>query len=149
MEKLEKEILSIIQQNFPICPDPYGEIGSQVGCTRETAFETINALHDKQLIRRIGGSFSAQGMGYTSTLVGAKIDPEKIEAIAEYATSFMEVTHNYERSNDYNLWYTIIAESKEKLDDIFNSIKSQPGVIEMHQMPAEKFFKLKVDFKFD
>jgi siroheme decarboxylase len=149
MNKLEEQILNLIQHQFPITPDPYGDIGKIVSCTREEAFAVVTKLHKSGIIRRLGGSFSAKGMGYDSTLVGAKVVPAKLESVAKVAGSFMEVTHNYERSSDYNLWFTVIAASSERLDSILNTVREQDGVEALHKLPAEKLYKLKVDFKFN
>ncbi len=148
MNKLEERILNIIQLDFPINDDPYGEIAKLADCSQQEAHNTVVSLKKQGVIRRIGGSFVAKKMGYESTLVATKVKPEYLSKVANFANQFNEITHNYERDNEFNLWFTIIANSNEKLDAIIDDIKQQQGVIKIYKLPAEKLYKLKVDFKF-
>ncbi|HOX28981.1 MAG TPA: hypothetical protein PLQ76_07510, partial [bacterium] len=49
--------------------------------------------------------------GYTSTLVAAKVGPDDVDRAAEVINSFPQVTHNYERDGEFNVWFTVIARS--------------------------------------
>lgn len=144
----EQAILTQIQTAFPISADPYAEIGAAAGCTREEAHATVTALRRRGIIRRIGGSFAAGKMGYVSTLVAARVEPAQLEAAAAVAGSFSEVTHNYQRAHTYNLWFTVIAETPERLDEILDAVRRVPGVAAVESLPAVKTFKIKVDFRF-
>ena len=144
----EKAILDAIQSGFPISADPYGEIALKVGGTREAAHAAVVRLRQTGIIRRIGGSFDAKKMGYVSTLVAARVALEHLEAAAAHAGSFPEVTHNYERANSYNLWFTVIAETPSRLEDILNSVRRCPGVEVVEPLPALQTFKIKVNFTF-
>lgn len=148
LSSLEKAILELIQTSFPISADPYAEIGTAVGCTREEAHATVADLRRRGVIRRIGGSFAADKLGYLSTLVACRVDPEHLEAAAAVAGSFPEVTHNYERNANYNLWFTVIAENQARMDEILDAVRAVPGVQAVHSLPALRTFKIKVDFKF-
>ncbi len=147
MNKLESKILNIIQQDFPVELDPYKKIAELANCTKDEAYNIVIKLKDDNIIRRIGGSFGAKQMGYKSILVAANIKSVNLASVAEFANQFNEITHNYERNNKFNLWFTIIAENNEKIDDIISAIKSQKGVNAIHKLPAEKLFKLRVDFE--
>lgn len=144
----EERMLEIIQTGFPICSEPYVEIAAALGCLPDAACALAARLRKQGLIRRIGGSFDARKMGYVSTLVAARVLPVHLEAAAAHVSSFLEVTHNYERANRYNLWFTIIAFGHPRLETILQSIRQQEGVLALHELPALKTFKIKVDFKF-
>ena len=146
---IEAAILQRIQTDFPLSADPYAEIGAAVGCAREEAHAAVARLRERGVIRRIGGSFVAGGMGYVSALVAARVDPEQLEAAAALAGSFPEVTHNYERAHAYNLWFTVIAENQARLNEILARVRRHPGVRALHPLPALRTFKIRVDFAFD
>ena len=148
LSTVEKAILELIQTGFPISADPYAEIGAAVGCTREEAHGMVVDLRHRGVIRRIGGSFAADKLGYISTLVASRVDPERLGAAAAVAGSFPEVTHNYERAANYNLWFTVIAEHQARMDEILDAVRAVPGVQAVHSLPALRTFKIKVDFKF-
>lgn len=146
---LQKKILDIIQQNFPLCSDPYAEIAAGAGCTREEAHTAVTALRKSGIIRRIGGSFVPAKLGYVSALAAARVEPARMDEAAALASSFPEVTHNYEREGEFNLWFTIIAASEERLNEITRQMEECDGVSSLHALPALRIFKIKVDFAFN
>ena len=56
------------------------------------------------------------------------------------------VTHNYLRRHRYNVWFTLIAESEERLNQILEEISQASEVAEILSLPAQEVFKIKVDF---
>jgi hypothetical protein len=56
------------------------------------------------------------------------------------------VTHNYLRRHRYNVWFTLIAESEERLNQILEEISRASQVAEILSLPAHEVFKIKVDF---
>ncbi len=144
----DRRILDIIQTGFPVCAEPYGALAAAVGCLPDEACTAVARLRERKLIRRIGGSFDARKMGYVSTLVAARVLPEHLDAVAAHVGSFAEVTHNYERANSYNLWFTIIALGRPRLEEVLEGVRQQAGVLALHALPALQTFKIKVDFNF-
>ena len=55
------------------------------------------------------------------------------------------VTHNYLRRHRFNVWFTLIAESEARLEEILEEISRATGV-EVLSLPAQEIFKIKVDF---
>jgi DNA-binding Lrp family transcriptional regulator len=73
------------------------------------------------------------------------VPPEQLEQFAEVVNRHPGVTHNYLRRHRYNVWFTLIAESEEKLIGILEEISQASGV-EVLSLPAYEIFKIKVDF---
>lgn len=145
---LEKKILDRIQADFPLSADPYDDIGREVGCGREEAHDAVVKLLHRGIIRRIGGIFAADKLGYDSCLVAARVAPDNIEEASSRAGSYPEVTHSYERDSEYNLWFTIIAEGPERTKKILGDVRGCDGVEAVHALPAIRTFKIRVDFDF-
>jgi len=57
------------------------------------------------------------------------------------------VTHNYYRAGHPNLWFTVIAESKERIEEILSGISRKSSINPIHNLNAKKMFKVKVDLK--
>jgi hypothetical protein len=55
------------------------------------------------------------------------------------------VTHNYLRNHDLNIWFTMIGPSREEVARNLAAITEKTG-IPILNLPAEKLFKIKVDF---
>jgi DNA-binding Lrp family transcriptional regulator len=145
---LDREVLARIQGEFPFSPDPYADLARELGSSPEAVHDCVVRLRRNGIIRRLGGSFAAGGVGYTSTLVAARVDPGQIEAAAAVASAFPEVTHNYERNAAFNLWFTVIAPDRRRLETVLEAVRQAPGVRELHDLPARRLFKIRVDFSF-
>lgn len=146
MDDLDKKILAVIQDDFPLASRPYALIGERVGCSEEEAFRRVVAMKRAGIIRRIGGNFDSRKLGHVSTLVGVRVPETDIERVAALVCSYPEVTHNYQREDSVNLWFTIVAKSKDRLEQILREIQERIPEAEMLDLPAKKVFKLKVRF---
>ncbi|MDP3181895.1 MAG: Lrp/AsnC family transcriptional regulator, partial [Desulfobaccales bacterium] len=106
----------------------------------------VKNMTEAGVIRRIGANFTSRKLGYTSTLCAAQVPTELLTRFAQVVNRYPEVTHNYLRRHRYNVWFTLIAESTERLDKILAEISKASGVREILSLPAREVFKIKVDF---
>ena len=146
LDALDRAILNEIQSHFPIESRPYAEVGKRVGATEEEVLARVAAMADGGVIRRIGANFTSRKLGYTSTLCAARVEPESLERFVAVVNRYPGVTHNYLRRHRYNVWFTLIAESEERLDQILAEISRASEVTEILSLPAQEVFKIKVDF---
>jgi siroheme decarboxylase len=145
LDEMDKAILNEIQSYFPIVSSPYAEIGKKVGAPEEEVLRRVQAMVDAGIIRRIGANFTSRKLGYTSTLCTASVPAEELERFVAVVNKHPGVTHNYLRRHHYNVWFTLIAESPERLEEILREISRATG-IEVLSLPAYEVFKIKVDF---
>jgi len=146
MDDLDKKILDIIQSDFPIDHRPYAQIGSRLGLTEAETLARVRAMKQKNIIRRIGGNFQSARLGWRSTLCAAKVPEDKIEDFVQEVNRHPEVTHNYLRKHALNVWFTFIGPSWEYVVETLKKISQKTGV-EIFNLPAERMFKIKVDFQ--
>jgi DNA-binding Lrp family transcriptional regulator len=140
-------ILNRIQNIFPVDSFPYRVIGSELGLAEEEVFRRVEDLKKTAVIRRLGGIFDSRRLGYKSTLCAAKVPDARIRSAAEFLDGISEVTHNYLRDHTLNMWFTVIALSQERLDQIIESVRLALGSNELYSLPAEKVFKISVTFR--
>jgi DNA-binding Lrp family transcriptional regulator len=145
LDKLEQRVLEIIQQGFPIASRPYEELARQMDSTEDVVFNAVQSLCRKGIIRRLGGSFDSRKIGYKSTLAALSVPEDRLEEVVEVVNSYPGVTHNYEREGKYNVWFTLIEPSEEKIRSTITEIEDRTGLIVLN-MPATHVFKIKVDF---
>jgi DNA-binding Lrp family transcriptional regulator len=145
MDAIDKKILDLIQTDFPLDPRPFARIGEQCGLTEAEALARVRALKGKGIIRRIGANFQSRKLGWTSTLCAAQVPEDKLDEFVAEVNSQPGVTHNYLRRHAYNVWFTLIAPDLDKVREILADITAKTG-IEILNLPAEKTFKIKVDF---
>jgi DNA-binding Lrp family transcriptional regulator len=147
LDEMDRMILNEIQSHFPIEARPYQVLGEKLGCSEEEVLQRVQDLKDREVIRRIGANCNSRKLGYTSTLCAAKVPSRLMARFVEVVNSYLGVTHNYRRDHDYNIWFTLIAPSEEKIERILREIIELTGVGEVISLPAERLFKIQVDFE--
>ena len=146
LDELDKAILNQIQSSFPITPRPYAAVGELLGLSENEVVARVQRMVADGIIRRIGANFNSRRLGYTSTLCAAHVPPDQIEQFIQVVNHFPGVTHNYLRRHHLNIWFTLIAESTERIKEILGQIAQESGIPEIHSFPAKKIFKIQVDF---
>jgi DNA-binding Lrp family transcriptional regulator len=146
LDDLDKAILNEIQSHFPIESRPYAEVGRRVGASEEEVLARVAAMAAAGVIRRLGANFTSRKLGYTSTLVAARVAPESLDHFVAVVNRYPGVTHNYLRRHRFNVWFTLIAESEARLNQILDEIARTSEVAEIMSLPAQEVFKIKVDF---
>ena len=147
LDAIDKDLLNRIQGDFPISADPYADIGRSLGISADEALSRVQRLVKTGVLRKVGPFFDARKMGYTSTLCAMDVPEEKLDIVASIVSSYPQVTHNYYRAGHPNLWFTVIAESKERIEEILSGISRRSSVSPIHNLNAKKMFKVKVDLK--
>lgn len=147
-DNLDKALLNRLQGELPLVPQPFRRIAEELGTSEEEVMRAVERLKAGGIIRRLGGVFSSRDMGFYSTLVAARVPPEKLEETAGVVGEYREVTHNYEREHAFNLWFTLTATSKERAGEIIEEIRRKTSVLEIHELPAVEFYKVDVRFAF-
>ncbi|MBC8440479.1 MAG: Lrp/AsnC family transcriptional regulator [Deltaproteobacteria bacterium] len=142
-----REILNNIQVDFPIDSRPYKILAQKLGLKEDELIQRINQMKEDLLIRRIGGNFSPDRLGYHSTLCAAKVPYDKIELFTKTVNAYSGVTHNYKREHEFNIWFTFIASSVEIINDSLQQIKKATNVETILNLPATKVFKISANFK--
>ncbi len=147
LDNLDKELLNLLQTRFPIDARPYLRIAEKLKISEEEVINRIKRLMDSNIIRRFGGVFDSRKLGYQGTLCALKVPEDRIEEAAAVVNSYPGVTHNYLRNHAYNMWFTVLATSPQKVNNILAEISEKTGITDTLNLPVKKFVKLKVSFK--
>lgn len=148
MDALDKQILDIIQSDYPIESRPYAVVGQRVGLTEAETLARVRALKQKGIIRRMGANFGSRSLGWRSTLCAAKVPEDKLESFVAEVNRHPGVTHNYLRAHDFNVWFTYIGPNEADIEATLAGITAATGVPVLN-LPATRTFKIKVDFAMD
>ena len=146
MDDIDRRILNRIQSDFPVSPRPFDVIARELDMTEPDVLERLRRLKADGIIRRIGGNFVPGKLGFVSTLCAARVPAERIDAFAGAVNCYSGVTHNYQRDNDYNVWFTFIAPSMAEIEANLETIRRETGVEEILNLPATRVFKIRAEF---
>lgn len=146
LDETDKAILNRIQSDFPITSRPYLSIAEDLGLEETEVIERLTRLKSDGIIRRIGGNFVPDKLGYVSTLCAAKVPEVQVDRFTDIVNRYPGVTHNYLRGGDFNVWFTFIAPSMEIIEKNLKTIAEETGIEEILNLPATKVFKIKAHF---
>lgn len=149
MDREDKRILKILQEGIPVREQPYKVIGEKVGLSEKDVLSRVKKMKKEKIIRHMGFLFNHKKLSFTSTLVAMKVPEERLNEVAKLINSYPEVTHNYARDDEFNLWFVLVAENREKIQDILKKIKLRTGLKDTLELPVKKRFKLKVNISPD
>ncbi|HUT63458.1 MAG TPA: hypothetical protein VMZ04_05825, partial [Anaerolineae bacterium] len=140
------EFLGVIQTDFPITERPFAEVANRLGWTEKEVIDSLHTLMHSGIVRAFGPVFEPRKLGYVSTLIAAKVESERVAEIAAAMLDIREITHNYLRDHELNLWFTLTARSKEIIDDIVLWFKKFTGVKKVLDLPILKVYKISAVF---
>jgi DNA-binding Lrp family transcriptional regulator len=146
LDDIDKAIINRIQSEFPITARPYLAVAEEMGLTEKEVLDRVARLKKAGIIRRIGGNFVPGKLGFVSTLCAARVPADKIKHFAKVVNRYPGVTHNYQRDNQYNVWFTFISPSRDEIEANLKEIAAETGVSDILNLPATKVFKIRAQF---
>ena len=145
VRELEQNLLAIIQDAFPLDERPYQVLADKFSTedgpvTEQQVFEAVECLRKSGVIRRIGGVYDSKALGFISRLCAGKVaDIDKFTAAINEISA---ITHNYVRSHEYNVWFTVIAQSEGEIRKIVDGLCASTDLHDVHILSATKKFKI-------
>ena len=146
LPQLERDLLTTLQDRFPLEQRPFARLADQVGMSEEDALGRVMALRQDGIIRQIGGIFDTQRLGYTSLLVAARVAPDHLDAVARAISGHPGVSHNYGRDHLYNLWFTLAVPPGMDVAQEALALTDLAGVEDRLLLPSLRVYKLRVRF---
>ena len=130
------------------------ETGAKPVVSEQDVFEAVERLRASGVIRRIGGVYDSKKLGFISRLCAGKVpaasldfsaEPHEQTAMEKFAAAVKEVpaiTHNYIRSHEYNVWFTVIAQNENEIQTIVDKLCEATDLHDVHVMSATRKFKI-------
>jgi len=146
MDEIDLELLSAVQDGFPITSRPFRDLGVALGLDEEEIILRLAGLQKDGLVRRIGPILDLRKLGRSGILAALQVSVEEADSAAQVINEYPEVSHNYLRPDEsgYNLWFTVSA-SEERIQEILQEIRTETGR-KMLLLPTLRIFKIGVKF---
>ena len=146
MDDLDRRLIDMAQHDFPVTERPFAVLAERLATTEADVLVRVERLRESGVVRELGPVFELRRLGYTSTLCAARVREDCVDEVGALVSDFDEVTHNYLRDDAFNMWFTLIAPSRERMEEILRRVRGQEGVDEVLSLPAERMFKVRVRF---
>jgi DNA-binding Lrp family transcriptional regulator len=151
LDETDKRLMNLLQSSFPIDPEPFALVASEAELELDDVLARTQRLLDGRIIREITPIFDTRALGYESMLVAAKVDGEHPQRAAQIVNSHPGVSHNYLRTHDFNLWFTIATppDSELGLHGTLEVLMRETGAESMRELPTLTLFKINMNLEME
>jgi len=151
LDETDKRLMNLLQSSFPIDPEPFALVASEAELELGDVLARTQRLLDGRIIREITPIFDTRALGYESMLVAAKVDGEHPQRAAQIVNSHPGVSHNYLRTHDFNLWFTIATppDSELGLAGTLAALMRETGAESMRELPTLTLFKINMNLEME
>lgn len=150
LDETDRTILQILQDDFPIVQEPWLEISQRINVSEGEVMSRLKRLIEAGAIVKIGPVFDSSRIGLkAATLVAMKVPKNRVNDVARVINEYDNVSHNYEREDEYNVWFTLAASSNNELALLLDEIKQKTGMkdLDVLDLPTVRRFKINVHFQ--
>jgi len=151
LDDTDKRLMNLLQSNFALVPEPFAPVAEEAGITVDDALARTQRLLDGRIIREITPIFDTRALGFDSMLVAAKVDADNPHRAAKIINSHPGVSHNYLRTHEFNLWFTIATppDSDLGLQGSLEVLQELTGAESIRQLPTLKLFKINMNLEME
>jgi DNA-binding Lrp family transcriptional regulator len=151
LDDTDKRLMNLLQSRFPLDPEPFALVASEAELELDDVLTRTQRLLDGRIIREITPIFDTRALGYDSMLVAAKVDSDNPQRAARIVNAHPGVSHNYLRTHDFNLWFTIATppDSKLGLKGSIDALMDATGAESMRELPTLTLFKINMNLEME
>ena len=140
----EIALLDRWQREFPFVSRPFAVVGQSTGISEAATLVIFERLQSHQMISRIGAIVRPHAVG-ASTLAAMRVPPDRLEDVAAIVSRQRSVSHNYQRTNQYNLWFVIAGPDAQAVSSTVRSIQDLTG-LPVLDLPLQQAYHLDLGF---
>ncbi len=151
LDETDKRLMNLLQSSFPLDREPFALLASEAELELDDVLTRTRRLLDERIIREITPIFDTRALGYESMLVAAKVDAENPQRAAAAVNAHPGVSHNYLRTHDFNLWFTIAVppDSELGMEGSLEALMRETGAESMRQLPTLTLFKINMNLEME
>ncbi|MCS7121825.1 MAG: Lrp/AsnC family transcriptional regulator [Archaeoglobaceae archaeon] len=137
-----------LQYNLPISTTPLEDLASNLKLDYEEVEKNLKNYKLQGILKRYGVNFNYRAFSNykNAALVGLKVDDvEKAKAINKFDE--VKVKHNFLRSAEFNVWFTIKGRTLEEIEKDVLDVVEECNASDYVILPTKKIYKM--DVKYD
>jgi DNA-binding Lrp family transcriptional regulator len=151
LDETDKHLMNLLQSSYPLDPRPFDLVAAGAELDPDEVKTRTQRLLDERIIREITPIFDTRALGYSSMLVAAKVDSENPHRAAQIINSHPGVSHNYLRTHEFNLWFTIATppDSELGLQGTLDVLQRLTEAESIRQLPTLQLFKINMNLEME
>ncbi|NVO54732.1 AsnC family transcriptional regulator [Rhodobacteraceae bacterium B1Z28] len=126
-DPIDCRLLDEFQRDFPITERPFQVLAYVLGLEEAEVIDRLNRMRATGRITRVGATI-APGAVSASTLAAVSAPEEQLEEIAAQIDMEPGVNHNYQREDDWNLWFVATGPDRAHVNDTLARISRRTGL---------------------
>jgi siroheme decarboxylase len=151
LDETDKRLMNLLQSSFPLAAEPFALLAGEAALDTDEVMARTQRLLDGRIIREITPIFDTRALGYSSMLVAAKVDAANPHRAAKIINSHPGVSHNYLRTHQFNLWFTIATppDSELGLAGTLELLQRLTEAESIRQLPTLTLFKINMNLEME
>jgi DNA-binding Lrp family transcriptional regulator len=143
---LDKKIISRLQGDLPLVPEPYAAVAAEIGITEEELFAKIDDYITSGVMRRLSTILRHHKAGYGANAMCAWVVSDKqAEEVGPIMAEYREASHVYQRPTypdwPYSLFTMLHGKSPEDLERVAKEISERTGITDYKLLYSTREFK--------
>ena len=144
LDPIDQQLLNEMQDRFPLVREPFRALAERVGIDERDVVVRLAALRASGVLRQVSPIFDTKALGYATSLVAMRVPEERLAAAAEIVNAHPGVSHNYRRTHEFNMWFTIAVPSGAGLQQHVDALHAAAGAASTRMLPTLRLFKIGV-----
>lgn len=143
LDQRDRELLTALQAEIPLVSTPYAFLGQSLDMSEKEVIKRTERLRREGVIRHLGVQFDPRALGYRSSLVAARVAPERVDDAAAAINAHPGVTQNYLRNSELNLWFTLFVSplSTIGLQETIDALARVADCDDVRALPTLRLYK--------
>lgn len=147
MDRLDQEILQVVQEGIPFSREPFIDISKSLGIDEDEVIERLVRLREEGTIRRFGARINQRKVGITANAVVVwKVPQTRVVQVAKVISECPEISHCFERRTipgkwEYNLFTVTHDHSKKSVERFVKELSERVGIPDFLVLFSTRKFK--------
>ncbi|MBP1927918.1 DNA-binding Lrp family transcriptional regulator [Methanolinea mesophila] len=148
-DPVDLKVLDLLQEEFPLIPSPWDALGGRLGLPGSEVLSRVRDLQSRGIIRSISPILETGKIGLRySTLVAMQVPACDIPRVVTIINEYPQVSHNYQREHDYNVWFTLSTRDEDECVRLVGEIIAKTGLPDEKVLNLVTLDRYKVDVRF-
>ncbi|SDX26314.1 transcriptional regulator, AsnC family [Ruegeria halocynthiae] len=126
-DPIDRRLLDEFQRDFPVTERPFQVLALALGLDEAEVIDRLGRMRTTGRITRVGATI-APGAVSASTLAAVAAPEHRLEEVAAMIDAEPGVNHNYQREDDWNLWFVATGPDRAHVDETLARISQRSGL---------------------